>query len=71
MSNAYTSPPRVTPKRKEHHLGVVIDEDLLERLRRHRDRLDAKRVEVDVTTMSATVRYLLVQAMDTIEREEP
>jgi hypothetical protein len=71
MTNAYNPPPARLPKRKEYHLGVVIDDDLLERLRRHRDRLDAKRVEVDVTTMSATVRFLLVQAMDAIERDEP
>lgn len=71
VSNAYNPPPAHLPKRKDHHLGIVIDDDLLERLRRHRDRLDAKRVEVDMATMSATVRYLLAFAMDAIERDEP
>ena len=67
MSNAYTPPPR---KLKAHHLGIVIDEDLLERLRRHRDLLDEGR-GVELTTTSAAVRYLLVWAMDRIERGVP
>jgi hypothetical protein len=73
VSNAYNPPPPPLPKRKgkDHHLGLLVDEAFLARLREHRDLLDAARgTEADVTSMSATVRHLCTWAMDRIERGE-